>query len=274
MGGAVPSNHRVLPLRTPTLPPATATNTWLVWGEQVAVVEPATPHEEERRRLIEALERLRAEGRTAAAILLTHHHADHVGFARELSDRLGVPIAAHPRTAERLTFDVDRYLDDGDTVDLGAGTVLEAVWTPGHAPGHLVFVDRARGVAYAGDLVAGEGTILIDPDDGGDMAAYLASLARVRALGLGRLVPAHGPVQDDPSSLLDHYVRHRLMREQKVLDALGTATRSLDAILPEVYDDVPRPLHPLARRSLRAHVDKLVAEGRVVSRAGRLRRAD
>ncbi|RMG95953.1 MAG: MBL fold metallo-hydrolase [Deltaproteobacteria bacterium] len=271
MEGEGAPNHRILALRTPTLPPATTTNTWLVWGERVAVVEPATPYEDEQRRLLDAIEALRSEGRPVAAILLTHHHADHVGFARALAERVGAPVAAHRATAERIDVPVDLLLGDGDVVDLGGGVRLDAVWTPGHAPGHLLFVDRARGIAHAGDLVAGEGTILVDPDDDGDMGAYLASLRRVRQMGLERLVPAHGPVQDDPAGLLDHYVTHRLMRERKVTDALAARPRTLDEILPEVYDDVPRALYPLARRSLRAHVDKLAAEGRVAVRGDHLR---
>ena len=270
--GGTPLRYEVLALRTPTLPPATTTNTMVMWGEAVAVVEPATPHPEEQRRLLDVLDRLAAEGRAVAAILLTHHHADHVGFARRLRDRTGAPIAAHRATAERLPFAVDRMLDDGAVLDLGGGAALVAVHTPGHAPGHLLFHDPAGRVGYAGDLVAGEGTILIDPDDGGDMAAYLASLDRARALDLSRLVPAHGPALTAPRVVFDHYRDHRAMREARVLAALGDHPRGPSDLVPQVYDDVPKALYPLAEKSLRAHLDKLVAEGRVEVRRGRYRR--
>jgi len=58
-------------------------------------------------------------------------------------------------------------------------------------------------------------------------------------------------------------IAHRLRREAKVVDALrprGQAT--LDDLLPEVYADTPARLHPVARRSLLAHLLKLRDDGR------------
>src|SRR5688500_7989935 len=128
------------PLRTPTLPPATTTNTCIVVGERVAVIEPATPHPDERARLDALLAELHAAGQPLAIVALTHHHADHIGYAPELRARHGVPIAAHAETAARLPFAIDRVLDDGEHIELGGGVTLQAVFTPGHAPGHLVYL--------------------------------------------------------------------------------------------------------------------------------------
>jgi ribonuclease/clavin/mitogillin len=155
-----------------------------------------------------------------AAILLTHHHRDHTGFAAALRERTGAPIHAHAATAERVDFPVDVLLADGAEVDLDDGFVISAMHTPGHAPGHLVYSERRTGLVYAGDMVAGVGTILIDPEDDGDMIAYLASLERIAAAGPVALVPAHGPVLDDPQGLLRRYRAHRLMREDRVLAAI------------------------------------------------------
>ena len=261
----------VLPLRTPTLPPAIATNTLVVAGEKVAVIEPATPHAEERRRLDNLLAALAAEGRALAAILVTHHHADHVGYVEALRQRHGVPVLAHRATAERVPFAVDRRVDEGEVIDLGSGTVLDALHTPGHAPGHLAYVERRSGVVHAGDLVAGEGTILVDPDDDGDMAAYLDSLRRLQELDTPALVPAHGPVQCD-ARIAARTLAHRLERERKVLAAIGSTPTPFDEVLAVAYDDTPRGSWPLAARALRAHIDKLVAEQQVEVGAGRLRR--
>ena len=53
------------------------------------------------------------------------------------------------------------------------------------------------------------------------MAAYLASLARLRALDLELIAPGHGPLVTDPAAKLDEYLAHRLERERQVLEALA-----------------------------------------------------
>mgnify|MGYP002355828001 CR=1 FL=1 len=140
---------------------------------------------------------------------------------------------------------------------------LAAMHTPGHAPGHLVFCERHTGLAYAGDMVAGTGTILIDPEDDGDMSAYLASLEKIAAAGPLALIPAHGPVIEDPQGCLRRYRTHRMMREERILAAIPSAWRAVSAVLAEAYADTPVALWPLAARSLEAHLRKLATEGRI-----------
>ena len=254
---------RLLALRTPTLPPATATNTLVVGQRRVAVIEPATPFPDQQAALEALLRELQSSGAEVAAILLTHHHMDHVGHAAALRERTGAPIYAHPATAARLDFAVDVAMEDGAQVELGEGFALTAMHTPGHAPGHLVFFERSTGLAYAGDMVAGVGTILIDPEDDGDMTAYLGSLERIAAAKPTALVPSHGPVLADPQATLARYRAHRLMREDRILAAIHASPRDLSAVLAEAYADTPPVLWPLAARSLEAHLRKLAAEGRV-----------
>ncbi len=254
----------VFPLRTPTLPPAIATNTAIVGRRKLAVIEPATPHADEQARLLAMLEERIADGAQVEAILITHHHSDHIGFAQALAERTGAPILAHPETACRVAMTVERQLTDDTLVELDGGHALRPVFTPGHAPGHLVYLDTATGIAHAGDMVAGEGSILIDPDDGGDMAAYLESLETLAALGASRLVPAHGRTFEEPEAVCRHFVEHRLGRERKVLAAMGTESQTLPEILASAYADTPKMLWPLAEKSLRAHLVKLVTEGRVL----------
>jgi ribonuclease/clavin/mitogillin len=260
---------RLLELRTPTLPPATATNTLVVGKQRLAVIEPATPFAEERAELDAALAGLGGE---VAAILLTHHHVDHIGYAEALRARTGAKIHAHRETAARVGFTVDVELDEGAEIELGAGFSLTALFTPGHAPGHLVFHERRTGVAYAGDMVAGVGTILIDPEDSGDMAAYLHSLDRIAAARPSLLVPAHGPVIADAEGCVRRYKAHRQMREDRVMAAIGEAPRDLSEVLAAAYADTPRDLWWLASRSLEAHLRKLEAEGRVWRRGASVAR--
>jgi glyoxylase-like metal-dependent hydrolase (beta-lactamase superfamily II) len=113
-------------------------------------------------------------------------------------------------------------------------------------------------------MVAGEGTILVSPRDDGDMGLYLDSLRRLAALDLKVAVPAHGPPTARPRALFERYIEHRLMREGRVLDALGRGgAATIDALVPRVYDDTPAAAWPLAALSLEAHLDKLAREGRV-----------
>ena len=260
-----------LALRTPTLPPATSTNTALVGRRRLVVIEPATPFADQQAALEAAIAARIDAGAEVVAIILTHHHGDHIGHAAALRARLGAPILAHPATAARVPFAVDRPLHGGDVIDLGDGAALAAIYTPGHAPGHLVLHERQSGVAYAGDLVAGEGTILVDPSDDGDMAAYLASLRQIAELAPRLLIPSHGPVIADPVAHLRRTIEHRQMREDRVMAALHAGPRALDDLLAEVYADAPRALWPLARLALEAHLKKLVDEGRVLRDADALR---
>lgn len=262
----------MLALRTPTLPPATATNVMIAGRSRLAVIEPATPFEDERRVLDDALERLAASGRRVEMLLVTHHHVDHIGDVERLRQRHGVPLLAHAATAERLPFAVDRELVDGEEIDLGEGVTLRMIHTPGHAPGHLVIHELSSGIAHAGDMVAGEGTILIEPEDAGDMGQYLDSLRRLGRLGARALVPAHGPVQQDPAAIVERYISHRLMREGKVLAAIDAGAQTRDELVARAYADTPKPLWPLAARALEAHLRKLEADGVVVRENGRARR--
>lgn len=243
---------RVLALRTPTLPPAAHTNVYLVGPTDgpVAVVDPGSPFPEEQAILDALLSEI-----PIARVLLTHHHGDHTGGAAALAAKWNVPIAAHALTAKRLAGKVvvDELLADGDVVH-GA----MCVFTPGHAEGHLVF--EVGDAAIAGDMVAGIGTILIDPDEG-DMAQYLASLERMRDRGERVLLPAHGPTIHDGPRKLTEYLAHRRMREQRVIDALAGAPKPVRELLETVYSDTPRILWGLAERSLLAHLGKLEREG-------------
>ena len=247
---------RVLALRTPTLPPAAHTNVYLVGppGDEIgpmAVVDPGSPYPDQQALLDQVLAELPIE-----LVLLTHHHGDHIGGAQATAARWGVPIAAHPATARRLEgiVDVTRLIEHGEQVH-----GLTAVHTPGHAEGHLCF--ERGGATIAGDMVAGLGTILIDPSEG-DMALYLASLELLLARPAATLLPAHGPPIPDGPAKLREYLAHRRMREDRVFASLTAIPATLDALLPTAYGDTPRVLWPLAERSLRAHLDKLVNEGR------------
>ena len=109
-------------------------------------------------------------------------------------------------------------------------------------------------------MVGGVGTVIIDPPEG-DMAGYLRSLERLRALGAETLFPGHGAPQGGVKRRLEKLIAHRLEREAKVLAALEPQPGALAELVERAYADTPRELWPYAERSLLAHLLKLEAEG-------------
>ena len=253
-------------LVTPTLPPATHTNAYLLGTGECLIVDPGSPDEEEIDRLVRFLDAVKPEGLVPRAIVLTHHHFDHVGGVRRLVEKLGLPVWAHERTADRSPVPVSRILHDGEVLELGGPMPMRwtVLHTPGHARGHITLFDELSRAAIVGDMVAGFGTIVIDPPEG-DMAEYLRQLARLEQLPVGTIYPSHGPVIPDGPAKLREYAAHRAWRESKVLEALASFGKPVELaeVVPRAYDDVASFVWPIAERNTLAIVEKLVAEGRV-----------
>ena len=253
---------RLVALRTPTLLPATHTNAWILGTGELLIVDPGASEPSEIERLTAHVRALAAEDCRPLAVVLTHHHLDHVGGARAVSEQLGIPVWCHPRTADRLPFRPDRLLEEGDELVLAGapGMGWRVLHTPGHARGHISLLDTATRAAVVGDMVAGQGTILIDPPEG-DMAEYLGQLARLRDLPVRAVYPAHGPPLPDGPSALSAVIDHRMLRERRVRAALSSQGRRLEEVAAEAYADTPTALPYLAERSTLAILEKLRAEG-------------
>jgi ribonuclease/clavin/mitogillin len=263
----------VQPLRTPTLPPATTTNTVLVGHGDFLIIDPATPYADERARFDALLDLLESRGRRPLAIVLTHHHIDHVGDVVRLSTTRGLPVWAHEETASRVPFPIARTIADDDmlVIDGPPTKRMRALFTPGHAAGHLAFLDEETGVLIAGDMVASEGSILIDPSEG-HMGTYLASLRRLLTVGVKRVLPAHGPMLYEGAARLAEHLAHRLQRQEQVWATLPRDMPGLTAreIAERIYGGaVPDAVLPLAARSVEAALALLVEEGLARTTAGR-----
>jgi ribonuclease/clavin/mitogillin len=264
------------PLRTPTLPPATTTNCYVVGHERLWVVDPGSPHADEQRRLDDLLAELTRGGARLEGILVTHHHPDHVGGVVALSRARNLPVRGHPLTLARLEpgFRAGAALDDGMRVPLGRspdgkdGWELLAVHTPGHDRGHLCFRESRYGTMLVGDMLSTISTIIVDPPEG-HLATYLKSLERLATEPLTTLYPAHGPALRDGQRLVKQYLRHRRQREAKLVEVLQQQAGTVAELLPKVYWDADAALYPFAARSLLAGLQKLQEEGRAAERDGR-----
>jgi glyoxylase-like metal-dependent hydrolase (beta-lactamase superfamily II) len=214
------------------------TNTYLYGADPCVVIDPG----DESSSHLEAI-RATAEGRGGIGlVLLTHSHADHTAGA----DQLGAEV----------------LLPEGGETHFG----LRVLPTPGHAADHVCFLSD-DGVCFAGDLVLGLGSTIVPPG-GNSLAAYMDSLALLRAEEIELICPGHGPWITDPAAKLAAYVEHREMRERRLLAALEDGERSRAALLGTVWDDIPMELLPMAAMAMESHLEKLEGEGRLPEGVG------
>ncbi len=271
----------MIPCRTPTLPPATHTNALLIGASRRYLVDPAPEDPAEREALFEKVDRMLGPADRLEAVLVTHHHRDHIGSVAAAAARYGVPVGAHPETLARMPPGLDApvmRLVGGEKFDLGTapdgspGWTLAVRFTPGHSPGHLSFVESRYGAMAVGDMVSSLSSILISSEDG-DLAQYLDSLRRLAGECRGFVYPGHGVPVAAGRSLLERQIRHREAREASLLAALGARPQDLEEIGLKVYSasEIPEtgPSRKLALTALTAGLVKLRGEGRALVRNGK-----
>ena len=257
-------SERVTRVLAPNPSPMTleGTNTYVVAAADArtaVVIDPGPPDPDHVVHVIRA-----TGGRGVELVLLTHTHVDHAEGAVEFAERAGAPLAAIDR--EWATPGAPALVAGEELV--AAGVRLEPLPTPGHSADHCCFWLGAERAMFTGDHVLGRGTTVVEWP-AGDMSQYLASLEAVRRFEPDRLYPGHGPAVDDPATRLREYVDHRLERERQVQAALEAGDRTPAEMVSRIYADVDPALHPAAELSVRAHLAKLVRQGRVAEQEGR-----
>ena len=243
-----PGHREILRIVAPNPGPMTleGTNTYLYGADPCTAIDPGP---DDRGHLDTVRKAGEARG-GIGLILLTHGHGDHADGALRLAAEVANHRPGHP-------VEVPHILP-ADGEEHGG---LRALATPGHAPDHVCLLS-ADGVCFSGDLVLGAGSTFVPPD-GGSLTAYMGSLRRLQGEPLELICPGHGPWIDDPAAKLAEYVEHREMRERRLIAALERGERSREALLDEVWDDVPAEVRPAAAMVMQAHFDKLAAEGRL-----------
>jgi glyoxylase-like metal-dependent hydrolase (beta-lactamase superfamily II) len=211
----------------PSLLTLDGTNTWVLGRDPAWIVDPGPALDVH----LDAIAEVAAARGGAGGIALTHGHVDHTEGVEALRERLG-------------------------GVSVGPGP-LEVVPVPGHSDDHVALL--LGDVCCTGDAVLGEGSVFV----AGDMAGYLEALARLRERGLRLLCPGHGPPVLDPDAKLAGYIGHRLDRERRLVAALDAGLRADDDLLGAAWADAPAVLRPASLLTMRSHLRKLEAEGRL-----------
>ncbi len=246
------------------------TNTWVI-GDPARtaplVVDPGPDDPAHRARILEVC------GGGVAMIVLTHRHLDHSEGAQALAEAAGCPVSAVDPALRIDTGEVgggDRWtVGETETeAEVEAEVVVEVVPTPGHTSDSislLLTFPREPGrpaQLLTGDTVLGRGTTVITHPDG-DLGAYLDSLDRLAGLVpervVDRILPGHGPVVDDPATVLADYRRHRLERLAQVRAALAAGDRTAAEVVDRVYADIDPRVRYAAEQSVRAQLQYLRA---------------
>jgi glyoxylase-like metal-dependent hydrolase (beta-lactamase superfamily II) len=237
----------------PGLMTGPGTNTYLIGAATLFVLDPGEDRDEHFAALTAAI------GSTpVAGIAPTHAHPDHWPMAPRLARRFGAPTyGARPHSG----YVPDTTLADGARISAGSWT-LRAVHTPGHVSDHVAYLLEEERALFTGDHVMAWSTSVIARPDG-DLVRYLASLERVRSLDPFVLYPAHGEPVERPRERVDALIAHRRMRSAEILAALAAGDATVGRVVARVYAGVDPRLHPVARQSVLAHLEALIASGDV-----------
>jgi len=235
------------------------TNSYIVsHGGDAVVIDPGP---DIPRHIDAILDRARSLGVKVRAIALTHGHPDHAPGAAALAAAAGVPIYAHPNS------DVVR---DGDLPLDGvfeAGSVaLRVIDAPGHTFDHVVFYEPHERALFTGDVILGEGTVVIAPP-GGAMRPYQNTLRRLAGeFGEARVIyGGHGERVDDAQGKIAEYIAHRQLRERELLEALSAGPQTIPELVLRIYGATRPILWPAMARQMLAYLLALEGEGRVIS---------
>jgi glyoxylase-like metal-dependent hydrolase (beta-lactamase superfamily II)/8-oxo-dGTP pyrophosphatase MutT (NUDIX family) len=243
------------------------TNTYLVGDGDLAVIDPGPSIDAHVAAIVAH------GGGRIRWILCSHTHRDHSPAAQALRSATGaqlVGLPPPPGETQDQGFAPDLVPAHDEQMRI-AGITLRALHTPGHASNHLCFLLEDTKMLFSGDHVMQGSTVIINPPDG-DMRAYLGSLDALLSRDIAIIAPGHGYLIGLPQREIRRIVAHRLQREAKVAEALARhADATLQELVLEVYADTPARLHAAATRSLLAHLNKLVTEGRVTESGGRYR---
>ncbi len=252
----------LVPLSANTAKPFKHTNLTLFRGDKkTLIVDPGWNSEATNSDAI--LDTIKTE---ELLVFLTHHHKDHVNALDIIEKRFPHALLyAHPFTLERIETGLKSQKVEKGTIDLekdGEKWPIRIIGLPGHTKGHMGLHDERNNVVIAGDHVVGRGTALLDPRSG-SVADYLKSIEFLLKLKPRLIFPAHGPVIFKPEKTLNYYYKHRMEREQQIIESLQNGNDTVHKIVRDIYRDVSQALWRYAGFNVFLHLKKLMEEGKV-----------
>lgn len=250
------------------------TNSYIVGGRSVAVIDPGPEDEAHFRALTATL-----AGREVSHIFVSHTHRDHSPLARRLKAQTGAVIVAEgPHRAARplhageanpfaessdMAFEPDIAIGDGEAIE-GDGWRLAALHTPGHTANHAAFALEGTGILFSADHVMAWATSIVAPPDGA-MRDYMASLEKLLLRDDRLYLPGHGGPVIEPAAFLRGLRTHRRMRERAVLARIRSGDRLIPDMVKVIYASTDPRLHGAAALSVLAHLEDLVERGEVAT---------
>ena len=250
------------------------TNSYIVGDETLAVIDPGPEDDDHLAALVAAI-----GGRPVSHIFVSHTHRDHSPLAARLKAMTGaLTVATGPHRAARplrigeinpldasadLDFAPDIAAADGSVID-GDGWALRTIHTPGHAANHAVFALEGTGTLFSADHVMAWATSIVAPPDGA-MSDYMASLDKLLARDDTLFLPGHGGALRQPAKFMRGLRSHRKMRERAILERVKAGDRTVAEMVAAIYRDTDPRLHGAAGLSVLAHLEDLVARGRVTA---------
>ena len=248
------------------------TNTYLLGEDSVAIIDPGPPDEAHFNALLTAIGK-----RPVSHIIVTHTHMDHSPLARPLAEKTGAAIYAEGphRPARPLNlgemnpldasgdkdFAPDHIVKHGDEIT-GDGWTLDCLFTPGHTANHMAFAWRDTDYLIPGDHVMAWATSIVAPPDG-SMADYMDSLDILLDQPQQIYFPGHGGRLENARAFVRALRSHRRMREQAVLNQIIDGMHTIPEIVAVIYRMTDKKLHGAAGLSVLAHLEDLVAKGKV-----------
>ncbi len=268
----VAENVQRLTVNNPSAFTFHGTNSYIVGGHSVAVIDPGPEDEVHFQALMRAL-----EGREVTHIFVSHTHRDHSPLAKRLKAATGaVTVAEGPHRAARplhegernpfaesadSDFVPDLALGDNETVT-GDGWAVTALHTPGHTANHAAFALDRDGIVFSADHVMAWATTIVAPPDGA-MSDYMASLDRLLERDDRLFLPGHGGPVNDPAAFMRGLRTHRRMREKAVLTRIKAGDRTIAEMVKVIYRSTDPRLHGAAALSVLAHIEDLIEKGLV-----------
>ncbi|MGO4452363.1 MBL fold metallo-hydrolase [Phyllobacterium sp. TAF24] len=248
------------------------TNSYLIGRNTLALIDPGPIDDAHHATLLRAI-----GGRPVSHIFVSHTHRDHSPLAMVLKDELGAKLVAegpHRPARPLYTGEVNLLDASGDydfvpdivatdnSVIEGDGWALQTIHTPGHTANHVVFGLVGTDILFSADHVMAWATSIVAPPDG-SMSDYMASLDRLLERHDRVYLPGHGGAVTKPKTFVRGLKAHRKMRERAVLERIKQGDRTIAAMVKVIYRETDPRLHGAAGLSVLAHLEDLVARGKV-----------